>query len=153
MIKILFICHGNICRSPAAEMVMRALTPEYEIASAATTTDELGNPLYPPMKRVLDERGIPQVPHYARQTTYQDYRYYDYIIGMDEENRYDLNRIYRGDPDHKVSLLMEWAGEACEVSDPWYTRDFRKALDDIEQGCRALAAKLKAEQGSETEGL
>ncbi len=142
MIKILFICHGNICRSPAAEMVMRTLAPDCAVDSAATTTEELGNGIYPPMRRVLERRGIPLVPHRARQTTAADYGRYDYIIGMDEENRRDLLRIYHGDPEGKVSLLMAWAGEPREVSDPWYTRDFDQALEDIELGCRALAARL-----------
>ena len=94
------------------------------------------------MRRVLERRGIPLVPHRARQTTAADYGRYDYIIGMDEENRRDLLRIYHGDPEGKVSLLMAWAGEPREVSDPWYTRDFDQALEDIELGCRALAARL-----------
>ena len=142
VIRILFICHGNICRSPAAEMVLRTLMPDARVDSAATTTEEIGNGIYPPMRRALERRGIPVLPHTARLTNAGDYRNYDYIIGMDAENRRDLNWIYRGDPDHKVSLLMEWAGESREVSDPWYTRDFDKALDDIERGCRAVAEKL-----------
>ena len=143
MVKILFICHGNICRSPAAEMVLRELMPEARVDSAATTTEEIGNGIYPPMRRALERRGIPLVPHRARQTVAADYHKYNYIIGMDEENRSDLNWIYHGDPEHKVSLLMEWAGERREVSDPWYTRDFDAALDDIVRGCRALAEKIK----------
>ena len=143
MPKILFVCHGNICRSPAAEMVMRTLTDHCMIDSAATSYEEIGNGVYPPMRRVLERRGIPVLPHSARLTDRSDYDKYDYIIGMDEENRYDLERIYRGDPQGKISLLMEWAGEKRVVSDPWYTRDFDKALDDIERGCRALAAALK----------
>ena len=143
MTKILFICHGNICRSPAAEMVLRAMTQGgCLVDSAATTTEELGNELYPPMRRVMAARGIPLTSHRARQTTASDYARYDYIIGMDEENRYDLLRIYHGDPEHKISLLLEWAGEKREVSDPWYTRDFDLALDDIERGCRAITAAL-----------
>ena len=142
MPKILFVCHGNICRSPAAEMVMRTLAGEWAVDSAATTREELGNEIYPPMRRALARRGIPIVPHRARQTTAADYGRYDYIIGMDEENRFDLLRIYHGDPADKISLLMEWAGERREVSDPWYTRDFEKALDDIERGCRALIMRL-----------
>lgn len=143
MTRILFICHGNICRSPAAEMVMRALTHDCVIDSAATTYEEVGNGIYPPMRRALERRGIPIFPHRARRTDRSDYDKYDYIIGMDEENRCDLEYIYRGDPQGKISLLMEWAGERREVSDPWYTRDFEKALDDIERGCRALADKLE----------
>ena len=140
--RILFICHGNICRSPAAEMVMRQLTEKmkdrFQIDSAATTTEEIGNEIYPPMRRSLMNHGIPLVPHRARKTTRSDYSAYDYIIGMDEENRYDLYRIYGGDPDGKVSLLMSWTGSDDEVSDPWYTRNFDKALNDIEKGCKGL---------------
>ena len=145
MLRILFVCHGNICRSPAAAMVMRTLTDHCEIDSAATTYEEIGNDIYPPMRRAMAARGIPILPHRARRTDRSDYGRYDYIIGMDEENRYDLLRIYRGDPEHKISLLMEWAGEAREVSDPWYTRDFEGALDDIERGCRGLAEMIGRE--------
>ena len=143
MVTILFICHGNICRSPAAQMVLQYMMPEVQVDSAATTCEEVGNGLYPPMCRALERRGIPIVPHTARRTNMADYQKYDYIIGMDAENRDDLRWIYHGDPDHKVSLLMEWAGKSCEVSDPWYTRDFDKALDDIEVGCRAVAEALR----------
>ncbi|MBQ8092441.1 MAG: low molecular weight phosphotyrosine protein phosphatase [Clostridia bacterium] len=153
MTKILFVCHGNICRSPAAEMVMRKLTAgneEYVIDSAATTTEEIGNEIYPPMRRTLMNHNIPLVPHRARKTTRADYGKYDYIIGMDEENRYDLHRIYGGDPEGKVSLLMSWAGEDAEVSDPWYTRDFDMALQDIMEGCKALYQTLTDKKRADT---
>lgn len=133
-------------------MVMRQLTADmkgrFQIDSAATTTEEIGNEIYPPMRRSLMNHGIPLVPHRARKTTRSDYGAYDYIIGMDEENRYDLHRIYGGDPEGKVSLLMSWAGINDEVSDPWYTRDFDRALSDIEKGCKAL---LKALSGARSE--
>ena len=148
MVKILFVCHGNICRSPMAEFVMKDLVrrekcaDRFEIASAAVSREEIGNPVYPPARRKLAEHGISCAGKTARQMTKADYVRYDYIIGMDEENRRDLLRIYHGDPEGKVSLRMAWAGEPREVSDPWYTRDFDQALEDIELGCRALAARL-----------
>ena len=147
MIRILFICHGNICRSPAAEMVMKQLTQEshqmYTVDSAATTNEEIGNEIYPPMRRTLMNHGISLIPHRARKTTRKDYALYDYIVGMDEENMEDLRAIYGGDPDSKLSMLMSWAGLNTEVSDPWYTRDFDRAFEDIEKGCRAMLKKLE----------
>ena len=94
MPKILFICHGNICRSPAAQMVLQSMMPDIRVDSAATTCEEVGNGLYPPMRRALERRGIPVVPHTARRTSMADYQKYDYIIGMDAENRDDLRWIY-----------------------------------------------------------
>ena len=147
MIRILFICHGNICRSPAAEMIMKQLTRDsretYVIDSAATTNEEIGNEIYPPMRRTLINHGISLVPHRARKTTRKDYVLYDYIVGMDEENMEDLRYIYGGDPDGKLSSLMSWAGRNTEVSDPWYTRDFDRAFDDIYEGCKAMLKALE----------
>ena len=145
MIKILFICHGNICRSVAAEMVMKQIIREkglrgWQIASAATTREEIGNDIYPPMKRALLAAGYACEPHAARQTTRADYGQWDRIIGMDDENMWDMKRIYGGDPEGKLSLLTDWAGTpGREIDDPWYTRDFSGALKQIEAGCRGLA--------------
>ncbi|MBR4458506.1 MAG: low molecular weight phosphotyrosine protein phosphatase [Clostridia bacterium] len=151
MIRILFICHGNICRSPAAEIVLREMCRAAgigaEVSSAATTDEEIGNGLYPPMRRALAGAGYPLPEHHARRTMRDDYRLYDRIIGMDEENMDDLLRVYRGDPEGKLSLLMSWAGEAGEVSDPWYTRDFSGALADIERGCRGIVRFLSGHRG------
>ena len=144
MVKVLFICHGNICRSAAAEVVLKQLAAEagrrdLRIASAAATREEIGNDIYPPMKKVLQGAGYTCAPHAARQTTRQDYREWDLIIGMDDENLWDMNRIYGGDPEKKVSLLMDWAGKpGREIDDPWYTRDFTGVLKQIEEGCRGL---------------
>ena len=145
MTKILFICHGNICRSAAAEMVMRQkLTeagglPEVAVSSAAATREEIGNDIYPPMKKALSAAGYACHPHAARQTVRADYGKYDYIIGMDDENMWDMKRIYGGDPDGKLSLLPAWAGEpGREIDDPWYTRGFSGALRQIEEGCDGL---------------
>ena len=149
MIKILFICHGNICRSAAAEVVLKQMAAEagrkdLAVASAAATREEIGNDIYPPMKKALVNRGYACAPHAARQTTREDYGKWDYIIGMDDENLWDMKRIYGGDPDGKLSMLLDWAGQAGrEIDDPWYTRDFTGALRQIEEGCRGLLEVLK----------
>ena len=151
MLKILFICHGNICRSVAAEMVARKLAEDAGVSeqlffsSAAATTEEIGNDIYPPMKRALLARGYACPRHSARQTTRADYAKYDYIIGMDDENMADMRYIYGGDPQKKLSRLLDWAGmTGASISDPWYTRDFEGALDEIERGCRGLMQTLIA---------
>ena len=148
MIRILFICHGNICRSVAAEMVLKQMAREQGrqdlcIASAAATREEIGNDIYPPMKRALTAAGYQCEPHAARQTTRADYGYWDYIIGMDEENLWDMKRIYGGDPDGKLSLLLSWAGQpGREIDDPWYTRDFSGALRQIEEGVQGMIQRI-----------
>jgi len=150
MKKILFVCHGNICRSPMAEFVMKkmvkdaGLEAEFEIASAATSTEELGNSVYPPARRKLAEHGISCDGKTARQVTRQDGGYYDYLIVMDEWNRRNLSRIISAEAMTKVSLLMSWAGENREVADPWYTGDFDEAWRDIEKGCNALLNELSS---------
>ena len=156
MIKILFVCHGNICRSPMAEFVMKdlvkkaGLEDQFEIASAATSTEEIwggrGNPVYPPARRKLMEHGIDPGGKRARQTNRKDYAYYDYLIGMDTANLRNMKRIYGGDPDGKVSLLLDYCGRmGQEVADPWYTDDFDATWDDVLEGCTALLEKLAAE--------
>ncbi|MBQ9211198.1 MAG: low molecular weight phosphotyrosine protein phosphatase [Clostridia bacterium] len=153
MIRILFVCHGNICRSAAAEMIMRQKLEErpegerFRIASAAATREEIGNDIYPPMKKALQAAGYVCHPHAARQTTRADYNAWDYIIGMDSENMMDMRRIYGGDPEGKLSLMMDWAGEAGqEIDDPWYTRDFRGTIHQIEEGCEGLLAWLREQE-------
>ena len=149
MTKILFICHGNICRSAAAEMVLKQMIRErriggVEAASAAATREEIGNDIYPPMKKALLARGYRCEPHAARQTVRADYDRFDFLIGMDTENLYDMKRIYGGDPRGKVSLLRDWAGEpGMEIDDPWYTRDFSGALAQIESGCEGILERLR----------
>ncbi len=149
MLKILFICHGNICRSAAAEVVMNRLIGEAGLdgvraESAAATREEIGNDIYPPMKRALLARGYACPRHAARQTVRADYAAYDYIIGMDGENMADMRYIYGGDPRGKLSRLLDWAGEnGADIPDPWYTRDFEGALSAIERGCRGLLEALK----------
>ena len=149
MTKILFVCHGNICRSPMAEFVMKELiqqkgiSGEYEIASAATSREEIGNPVYPPARRKLAEHGIACDGHAARQMTKQDYEHFDLILGMDHANIRNMQRIAGGDPDGKITLLLDYAlRPGQEVADPWYTGDFDAAWDDILAGCEGLLAEL-----------
>ena len=147
--KILFVCHGNICRSPAAEFVLRSLAEraglsgELEIASAATTTEEIGNPVYPPMRRVLEARGYDCSGKTARKIRRSEYEDWDLIIGMDEENTWDMRRLFHGDPDGRLHTLLEYVGRGDEeIPDPWYTRDFSGCLDVIEEACAGLFEAL-----------
>ena len=150
MVKILFICHGNICRSPMAEFILKDLvrkagcTAEVRIASVATSREELGSPIYPPAQRQLRAHGVPFTDHRARQMTRADYAAFDLLIGMDGSNLSAMRRICGGDPDGKLRLLMAFAGTPCDVADPWYTGDFDAAWRDIETGCRALLETLRA---------
>ena len=180
-IKILFVCHGNICRSPMAEFVMKKLVRdlpaalpaelqqgasqsqlkdvEFEIASAATSTEEIGNPVYPPARRMLAMHGIDCSGKTARQMTVRDYEYYDYIVLMDRNNLRNLRWILPADVytretggagvssrdaknNRKVSLLMDWVGESRDVADPWYTGDFVATWDDVNEGCKAMLAQI-----------
>ena len=149
MIKILFICHGNICRSPMAEFVMKdlvkraGLEERFQIASAATSTEEIGNPVYPPARRKLAEHGIDCAGKTARQLIREDYAGFDLLIGMDQANLRNTRRICGGDPEGKVRLLLDYAGRpGQEVADPWYTRDFEAAWQDISAGCQGLLRAL-----------
>ena len=148
MIKVLFVCHGNICRSTMAEFVMKELVrragreTEFIIDSRACRTDEIGSDTHPGTKKILREKGIPFSRRAARQIRREDYAAWDYIIGMDEENRRDLMRLTGGDPERKVSLLLSFAHEDREVADPWYTGNFEKTYDDVLRGCTALLARL-----------
>jgi protein-tyrosine phosphatase len=148
MTKILFVCHGNICRSPMAEYVMKDLVrqsgqeDEFVIASAATSREELGNPVYPPARRKLAEHGIRCDGHAARQMTRKDYEEFGYLIGMDRMNLSNMARICGGDPEGKCSLLLAHAGQSGDVADPWYTGDFEATWQDVNIGCRALLKEL-----------
>ncbi len=143
MTKILFVCHGNICRSAMAEFVMKDIVrrdgreAEFEIASAATSTEEIGNPVYPPVRRLLAEHGLSCSGKTARQITREDYDYYDLIICMDHNNLRNLKYIIRSDPFGKVRLLLP-----RDVADPWYTRDFEATWDDVTEGCAELYSEL-----------
>lgn len=148
MIKILFICHGNICRSPMAEFVMkdlvnkRGIDNKIFIASAATTNEEIGNDIHPGTQRELAKQGIPFTSRQARKLTKSDYNEYDLLIAMDEENMIDIPLIVGKDIRHKVHLLMSYCGEERDVADPWYTRNFHKTYEDIYRGCQALLSKI-----------
>lgn len=149
MIKILFICHGNICRSPMAEFIMkylvdqRGLTNQFHIASAATSTEEIGSRVHHGTAAVLDRLGIDYSEKRARQMTKKDYQDYDMLIGMDDWNMRNMNRIAGGDPDGKLYLLMDFTDRPGEVADPWYTRNFEVTYRDVMDGCEGLLASLE----------
>ena len=144
MKRILFVCLGNICRSPMAEFVMKDLVEKkgvahlFEIASAATSSDEVGNPTYPPVRALLSERGISTKGKTARQLTKADYEKYDYFIGMDGRNKRSMLRLFDDDPQKKVSLLLDYTDRPGDVADPWYTRDFKATERDVDEGCAGL---------------
>jgi protein-tyrosine phosphatase len=148
MQKIIFICHGNICRSPMAEFIFknmveqRGLSDRFEVASAATSTDERGRDIYPPAQQILRENGIPFESRHARQITKADGEHYDLLICMDHNNLKNAKRILPEESHHKLHPFMEFAGEPRDVADPWYTRNFKKAYDDIIFGSNALLEKL-----------
>ncbi len=152
MTKILFVCHGNICRSPMAEFVMKdlvkkaGLEAEFRIESAATSTEEIGNPVYPPARRKLAEHGVDCVGKTARQLKNEDYDQYDLLIGMDRANLRNMHRICGGDFDGKTHLLMEFTDRPGDVADPWYTEDFESTWRDVLEGCIGLLEWLIQQQ-------
>ena len=149
MTKILFICLGNICRSPMAEFVMKdlvekaGLADEFQIDSAATCRDELGNPVYPPARRKLAEHGISCEGHAACQLTAQDYEEYDLLIGMEAANLKNMQRICVGDPAGKMHRLLDYTDRPGDVADPWYTGDFEATWRDVSTGCQGLLASIQ----------
>ena len=151
MTKILFICHGNICRSPMAEFVMKdlvqkaRLASQFHIESAATSREEIGNPVYPPARRKLAEHGISCEGHAARQLTQRDYDAFDLLIGMDQANLRDMYRICGGNPDGKFSLLLDHTTRPGNVADPWYTGDFQATWLDVLEGCQGLLKEFVTE--------
>ena len=145
MVKILFVCHGNICRSPMAEFVMKNLVEKsgiaqhFEIESAAVSSEEIGNAVYPPVRRILSANGISSEGKYARKITSQDYRYFDLIVAMDSDNLHRIRNICGADTDNKVCLLKKFLGNPNgEVSDPWYSGNFNTTWDEITAGCQAI---------------
>lgn len=179
MIKILFVCHGNICRSPMAEFVMKdmvrkaGLEDQFQIASAATSTEEIGNPVYPPARRKLAEHGIDCAGKTARQLQKEDYDAYDLLIGMDSANLRNMLHILSapraasqaaalreggcghpcgGGPQGKISLLLDYTGQPRDVADPWYTGDFDQTWRDVEAGCRGLLKSLGFSNDAEARG-
>ena len=148
MTKILFVCLGNICRSPMAEFVMKdlvkkaGLVSQLHIESAATSREEIGNPVYPPARRKLSEHGIACDGHAARQLTKRDYDECDLLIGMDSANLKNMQRICGGDPDGKLHLLMDYTDRPGDVADPWYTGNFETTWQDVLSGCQGLLNEL-----------
>ena len=148
MHRVLFICHGNICRSPMAEFVMKdlvrkaKLAEEFSIASAATSTEEIGNPIYPPARRKLAEHGIGCAGKAARQLRREDYDRFDLLIGMDGANLRNMRRICGGDPEGKLRLLLDFTDKPTDIADPWYTGDFETTYRDISLGCTAFLDKV-----------
>ena len=146
--RILFVCHGNICRSPMAEFVMKKLVAdagreaEFVIASAATSTEELGNPVYPPVRSLLKSHDIDCSGKFARQLTRRDYDEYDLIIGMDNANIRNIHRICGGDPAGKVSRLLDHTDTPGEVADPWYSGEFETTWEEVNSGCQALLSEF-----------
>ena len=142
--RILFVCHGNICRSPMAEFILKELLrergfeSEFEVASAATSAEELGNGVYPPVRRLLEARGIDCSGKRARRLTPADYGRWDLFVGMDQANLRNMRRLFDGDPARKVRLLHEFGGIPGEVEDPWYTGEFKRAEEEIRAGCARL---------------
>ena len=150
MIKILFLCHGNICRSTMAEFVMKdlvakaGLEDKFYIESAATSREEIGNDTHYGTKQKLTEKGVPFARREARQMTKEDYKKFDYIIGMDDANIRNINRIAGGDPEGKVHMLLDFAGKKASIADPWYTGNFDETWDDVLEGCQALLEQLQS---------
>ncbi len=149
MIRILFLCHGNICRSPMCEFVMKDLVSkagradEFEIASAATSTEELGNPVHPGTRRELEKHGISCAGKRARQVTRADYDRYDMLICADSNNIRSLRRITGGDPEGKISLILDHTSRpGRDVDDPWYSGDFEATWRDVSEGCAGLLSEL-----------
>ncbi len=148
MIKVLFICHGNICRSTMAQFVMEhmvneaGLADEFYIDSAATSFEEIGNPPHYGTVRKMQEKGIPMREHRATHMEKSDYNKYDYIIGMDQWNLKNMKRIVGKDPDKKLSLLLDYSDNPRPIADPWYTGNFDETYRDVEEGCRCLLTYL-----------
>lgn len=151
MIRILFVCHGNICRSPMAEFILKdmvkkaGIEKDFEIRSAATSTEETGNPVYPTARRILAEHGISCEGKTAVQMTKADYAYYDYIIAMDRSNLRNMKRFVGDDEQKKVSLMMDYTNRRGDVADPWYTGDFETTWNDICEGCEGLLEAIEEE--------
>ena len=147
MTKVLFICHGNICRSPMAEFILKDLAAragrekDFFISSAAVSSEETGNDMYPPAKRILREKGVPFERRHARRVTAEEMDTYDLIIVMDGSNRRNLERMFGTFFTRKIRYLSEYAGIGRDVADPWYTDDFETAYSDILEGCRGILAE------------
>ena len=148
MTKIIFVCHGNICRSPMAEAIFRHLVEErglsdrFQIDSAAVSDEEVGRPVDLEANAELERRGLPRSQHIARQLTAEDYDRFDYFLGMDTNNYNRMKYLFGGDPRKKVGLLMGYTDRPREIEDPWYSGRFSRVYDEIEEGCRAFLDEL-----------
>ncbi|MDD6191038.1 MAG: low molecular weight phosphotyrosine protein phosphatase [Firmicutes bacterium] len=148
MIKILFICHGNICRSPMAEFVMKDMaakagrTEDFFIESAATSSEELGNPVYPPARKILREHGIDCSGKTARRIVREDYDMYDMLICMDERNMGNMRKVFGSDPEGKIHKLLDFTDRPGDVADPWYTGDFEATWRDVTEGCENILKRF-----------
>ena len=153
MLKICFVCHGNICRSPMAEFLFKRIleehgrTEDFQISSKATSSEEIyhgqGNPVYPPVREILEGLGMDCSKKRACQLQKEDYENYDYFIGMDERNRENMRRILGGDLKGKVSLLGDYTDHPHPIADPWYSGEFQACYEDILEGCRGLWEQIK----------
>ena len=149
MKKILFVCHGNICRSPMAEFVMKDLVEKaglsemFLIESAATSSEEIGNGVHIGTRRLLTKHGISCAGKTARRIVQEDYSRFDLLIGMDEANVFSMTRFFDGDPEDKVRLLLSYTGNDAPIADPWYTGDFEATWRDVQRGCTALLEFLR----------
>ena len=141
MKKIVFVCHGNICRSVAAEYIMKSMANQYEVISRATSFEEIGNDIYPPMKRELLNNGIPFNRHYARRIDRDDYASADYVFYMDDENYHFLYRMFGDDP--KIKPIYEWTPSITEIEDPWYTGRFNVVVNQITQCVKDILENIK----------
>ena len=152
MIKILFVCHGNICRSPMAEFVFRdmvqkeGLQNKILVASAATSREELGHPVHHGTTSKLRQHGISTAGKYAVQMTKQDYEEYDYIIGMEYQNLRNMQRMIGEDSENKIHKLLDFSDNPRDIADPWYTGKFDRTYDDIVEGCEGLLTYLKEKE-------
>lgn len=152
MIKILFVCHGNICRSPMAEFILKdmvkkqGIADQFCIASAATSTEEIGNPVHYGTRNKLAQYGISVAGKYAVQMEKSDYAKYDFLLGMDEWNIRNMKRITGKDPEHKIHMLLDFTKNPRAIADPWYTGNFDVTYDDIKEGCEAFLRYLKKEK-------
>lgn len=148
MIRVLFVCHGNICRSPMAEAILlhllgqRGWTERFEVDSAAVSEEEAGSPVDFSANAELVRHGLPKSNHIARQLTQADYDGFDYILGMDMDNYYRIKRMFGGDPKKKVGLLMGYTEQPREIEDPWFTGRFAQVYAEIEEGCKAFLTEL-----------
>ena len=153
MIKIMFVCHGNICRSPMAEFALRdmlkkrGLDGKISVSSSATSTEEIGNDIHYGTRRILDKYSVPHSPREAVQLTRADYEKYDFFVGMDSANIRNMHRIFGSDPYCKIIRLLDLTDEKRDVADPWYTGNFEVTYRDVTSGCEALIEHLKKKVG------